>query len=117
MGVKIVVTKKLPYRAMNLVRAVFDDNVHHSAGAMAIFSRVAIALDTKLLHRIHGGKDHVDTIPAIAGGMGIVVDPVEQIVVLQRPVSVDADGSAQPLVRVIGGAWRQQHQLCVVALV
>src|SRR5262249_13192282 len=117
MRVHIVVAEKLPARAVQLVGAVFDGYVHYGARAVPVFGGVRIALYAELLYGIDRGKHDVDAIAAEAGGVRIVIDPVQEVVVLQRAVAVDADRAAEALIGIVSGPGRKQNELGVVALV
>ena len=84
---------------------------------MAVFGGVGVALDTELLDGVDGGQDDVDAVAAEAGGVRVVVDTIEEVVVLEGAVAVDADGAAESLVGVVCGAGREEDELSIVALV
>src|SRR5690348_12832785 len=77
-----VVAEELPGSAMKIIRAVLDRYINDCARAVAVLGRVAIALHSKLLYRIYGWKHDICAVSAVAGGMGVIVDSIEQIIVL-----------------------------------
>src|SRR5262249_15876915 len=93
-GVHIIVAEEFPAGSVELVAATLDGDVDHGSGAVAVLGRVAVTLYAELGHSVNRGQHHIDAIAAETGGVGSVVNAVEQIVVVQGTVSVDADRAA-----------------------
>src|SRR5262249_54778569 len=89
--VEIIVPEELPARAMELVGPSFDAYIDHGSSAPAVLRRIAVAQHAELLYGIHRRPDHIHTFATEAGGIGVVVSAVEQVVILQRAIPVDAD--------------------------
>src|SRR5262249_13120936 len=93
MRVHRVIAEKFPPRAVELVGSALYRHVHDSASAAPVLGRVAVAEHAELGDRIDRGPDDIDPLAAETGGVRVVVGSVEQVVVLEGAVAVDADGA------------------------
>lgn len=97
LGVELVVAEEFPRSATNIVAAALDGDVHNTARTASVLSGVAVRLHLELRYGVHRGPHHIHPFAAEAGGVGVVVHTIEQIVVLQRAIAVDVDRAADTL--------------------
>ena len=120
-SVKLIVAEKFPGGTVKLVGSGLDRRVENSGSGATILGTKVGRLNLELLDSIHRRKnDKIRTVEEI-DGIGIVIDAVEHVVVLRRPIAIGGKGTAGSIASSIrlgrvhsGGELREESKISSV---
>ena len=105
--VKDVVAEELPSRAVQSVGAGLNGCVENGSSRTPEFSAEVRGLNLELLNRVDRGQHNVVGAVQEVHGVGIVINAVEHVIVLRRPVAIGCKGARS---RVAAGVrFRRAH--------
>ena len=103
--VELLVAQEAEDRSLEAVRALLDGGVDDRARRFAELGRVGAGLDAELLERVDRGLDNLGGTLLQVGGAGVVVGPIEGVVVPGAGVAVGVEGGVLAQPRKLAAAW------------
>src|SRR6267378_2083681 len=93
-SIELIVAQEFPEGAMQFVGAGFDRGIENRGSGAAELGTEARGFNSELINRVDRRKNDVVRTVQEIHGVRVVVNAIEQVIVLRRPISIGGEGAA-----------------------